>query len=504
MRQQELHKKENMDHECRGGQTYEELKIFTQQLAKKFCACLARLYILALVCGVTGCASAPSHSGIQVETPSQQVDAPELPLKKSSIPKIQAGEKILSTAQARKLLRSTWKNSYTTLLRLAQVEENITGDPLIAGNKVTLLFDGPQTMAAMMAAAKTAKDHINLETYIFDQDEIGMRFADLLIERQRAGIQVQIIYDSIGTLGTPDTFFERMRMAGIRLLEFNPIAPWRAAAPWSPNHRDHRKIMVVDGQIAFTGGVNISSAYANSSLFRSKKHSQATVGWRDTHVQIEGPAVAALQLSFLTTWNSQQAPLLADRDYFPELKIQGEQLVRVLLSEPDSAHDIYNAYLAALNQAQKSIHITCAYFVPTDEIMRVLIAAAKRGVDVKIILPGASDSALVTNASRSYFSTMLAAKIKIFLLNVAVLHAKTAVIDRAWGTVGSTNIDARSLLLNNEVNLMVFSEAFALTLENAFTEDLLSSKEITAAAWADRAFSTRAKEWLARQVAPWL
>ena len=221
-------------------------------------------------------------------------------------------------------------------------------------------------------------------------------------------------------------------------------------------------------------------------------------------MQIEGPAVGALQLSFLTTWHSQQAPQLADRDYFPELKIKGEQLVRVLLSEPDSAHDIYKAYLAALNQAQKSIHITCAYFVPTEEIMRVLTAAAKRGVDVKIILPGASDSALVTNASRSYFSAMLASGMRIFLLNVAVLHAKTAVIDRAWGTVGSTNIDTRSLLMNNEVNLMVFSEAFALTLEKAFTEDLLSSKEITAAAWADRAYSTRAKEWLARQVAPWL
>ena len=247
-----------MGDKYRGCQTSEELKIFTQQEVKENHACLTRLFALVLICSVIGCTSVPSHSEVQLEKSSLKADASKLSSEKPSIPKIQTGEKILSTAQARKLLRSNWKNSYTTLLRLAQVEETVTGDPLIAGNKVTLFFDGPETMAAMMEAVKNAKDHINLETYIFDQDEIGMRFADLLIERQRAGIQVQVIYDGIGTLSTPDKFFERMRAAGIRLLEFNPIAPWRAVGPWLPNHRDHRKIMVVDGQIAFTGGVNIS------------------------------------------------------------------------------------------------------------------------------------------------------------------------------------------------------------------------------------------------------
>lgn len=413
----------------------------------------------------------------------------------------------LSKRRSRTLLAERWKNSYQDTKALAVIEELATGQPLIAGNKVTLLYDGPQTMASMIAAIGAAKDHINLETYIFDQDAVGLKFADLLIARQQAGIQVHIIYDAVGTMGTPQAFFDKMRNAGIRLVAFNPINPLKRVGSWSPNNRDHRKILVVDGQVAFTGGVNISSTYANSSLFRSvnsKTRKNAKIGWRDTHLRIEGPAVAALQWEFLNSWAIQMAPALADSNFFPTLQNAGNQLVRILASAPGGDHDIYTAYILAINAAAVSVHITCAYFVPDVQILQALIQAARRGVDVKVILPGVTDSQLVFHAGRSFYSDMLDSGIRVYELQVAVLHAKTAVIDRLWSTVGSTNIDTRSFLHNYEINAVVFDNAFGLALESAFEEDLRFSTEVTPTQWAQRPLADRLKEWAARRLEYWL
>ncbi len=402
------------------------------------------------------------------------------------------------------LLDKRWRNSKVNVSKMATLEEAATGSPLISGNKVTLLYDGPQTMAEMMAAIRDAKDNINLETYIFDQDELGTEFAQLLMDRQRAGVQVNIIYDSIGTIGTPQEFFDKMRDAGIRLLAFNPVNPLRLIGPWEPNNRDHRKILVVDGMIAFTGGVNISSSYANSSLFRSKGRHKPNVGWRDTHIKIEGPAVAALQWAFLDTWIRGNSPDLPEKNYFPKLKDAGDKLVRVLLSGPDSDHDIYKAYLLAIQEAKNSIQITCAYFVPEPQILQALKDAVQRGVDVKIILPGVSDSGLVLNATRSYYDEMLASGIKLYQLQIAVLHAKTAVIDQVWATVGSTNIDTRSFLHNYEVNVVVFDVEFGHAMENAFKEDLRYSVEVTKEHWEKRSIKKKLNEWIARKFEYWL
>jgi cardiolipin synthase len=410
----------------------------------------------------------------------------------------------LSARKSKSLLSQRWRNSHVDLAALAALEEAATGSPLIAGNKVTLLYDGPQTMAAMIEAIKAAKDHINLETYIFDQDELGNQFADLLIERQRDGVQVNVIYDSVGTIGTPQFFFDRMRDAGIHLLAFNPVNPLKLVGPWRPNQRDHRKILVVDGVVAFTGGVNISSTYANSSLFRSKARRAAKVGWRDTHIKIEGPAVAALQWAFLDAWASQKSPDLPDSNFFPPLKEAGDKLVRVLASEPGGDYDIYKAYVLAIQEARKTIHITSAYFVPDAQILQALSDAAQRGVDVKIILPGVTDSGLVFHAARSFYSQMLASGIKLYQLQIAVLHAKTAVIDRVWSTVGSTNIDTRSFLHNNEINVVVLSGEFGDAMENAFTEDLSYSLEMTQEQWEQRPLSDRLKEWTSRRLEYWL
>lgn len=419
-------------------------------------------------------------------------------------PTVTNAQGTLSAKTSKSLLTRRWRNSHVDMAALAALEEAATGSPLIAGNKVTLLYDGPQTMAAMIASIKAAKDHINLETYIFDQDELGVQFADLLIERQRAGVQVNVIYDSVGTIGTPQAFFDRMRDAGVRLLAFNPVNPLKLVGPWQPNQRDHRKILVVDGVVAFTGGVNISSTYANSSLFRSKARRSTEVGWRDTHIQIEGPAVAALQLAFLDNWASQKSPELPDSNFFPPLKEAGDKLVRVLASEPGGDYEIYKAYVLAILEAKTTVHITSAYFVPDAQILQALIDAAKRGVEVKIILPGVTDSGLVFHAAQSYYDEMLAGGIKIYQLQIAVLHAKTAVIDKVWSTVGSTNIDTRSFLHNNEINVVVYSAEFGAAMENAFLEDLNYSVEITQEKWNQRPLGDRLKEWTARRLEYWL
>jgi cardiolipin synthase A/B len=422
-------------------------------------------------------------------------------------PTVTNAQGTLSEKKSIALLARRWRNAYVPhgdIKALAALEEAATGSPLIAGNKVTLLYDGPQTMAAMIEAISAAKHHINLETYIFDQDELGIRFADLLIARQRAGVQVNVIYDSVGTIGTPQAFFDNMRDAGIHLVAFNPVNPLKLIGPWGPNNRDHRKILVVDGVVGFTGGVNISSTYATSSLFRSKARRNAKVGWRDTHIKVEGPAVAALQMAFLDTWASQNSPDLPESNFFPPIVEAGDKLVRVLASEPGGDHEIYKTYVLAIQEAKKTVHITSAYFVPDVQILRALSDAAQRGVDVKIILPGVTDSGLVLHAAQSFYSEMLASGIRIYQLQIAVLHAKTAVIDKVWATVGSTNIDTRSFLHNHEINVVVFGDEFANTMENTFAEDLRDSVEITNEKWEQRSLGDRIKEWAARRLEYWL
>lgn len=419
-------------------------------------------------------------------------------------PSVVNAQGALSDRNATSVLARRLGHSRVDAKALAGLEEAATGRPLIVGNKVTLLFDGPMTIAAMMAAVATAKDTINLETYLFDQDPLGMKFADLLIAKQKEGVQVSIIYDCVGTAGTPEAFFTRMQQAGIRLLPFHPVSPLHKLGRWRINNRDHRKILVVDGKVAFAGGVNITAAYARGSLFKSQDKTSTSVGWRDTHLQIEGPAVAALQWMFLDNWASQKEGALPDRDYFPPLSQPGNKVLRVLASQPGGEHEIYKAYFLAIEGATKSIHITAAYFVPDVQIMKALRDAAHRGVDVKIILPSVSDGATVFRASHSFYTQMLEAGIKVYELKTSVLHAKTAVIDGGWSTVGSTNMDMRSFLHNKEVNVVVMGDDFGSELENAFQEDLKDSNEIKLERWARRPLAQRFKEWSARLLAYWL
>lgn len=212
--------------------------------------------------------------------------------------------------------------------RQIALEQEIVGSPLVVGNKVTLLQDGPATYRAMFAAVANAKDHINVESYIIDDDEVGRQFADLLVERQAQGVQVNLIYDSVGALRTPRSYFDRLTQAGVSVLEFNPVNPLAVKKPWKLNRRDHRKLLVVDGRTAFIGGINISSVYSTgSSVAGSRGPVDLTDGWRDTDIQLDGPVVAEFQKLFIQTWEKQHGQPLAQKDYFPALAPQGREMV---------------------------------------------------------------------------------------------------------------------------------------------------------------------------------
>lgn len=405
------------------------------------------------------------------------------------------------------LLDQRWGRHAPDLKTRAALEEAATGAPLIAGNKLTLLFDGPQTMEEMLAAISNAHHSINLETYIFDQDSLGLKFAAALIEKQQQGVAVCIIYDSVGTIGVPQAFFERMRDAGVKLVAFNPVNPARLHGnAWKLNNRDHRKILIVDGKLGFTGGINISDTYSRSSLFRSKVQpaDRSEVGWRDTHVKIEGPAVAALQWIFVRTWTQQHAQALPEVDFFPPQTDAGDKLVRVLASEPGGDFEIFKAYMLALQAAKKSIHLTSGYFVPDQQTVDALIHAAQRGVDVKVVLPGVTDSALVFHAGHAAYEQLLRGGVQLYHLKLTVLHAKTAVIDASWSTVGSSNIDMRSFMHNSELNIIVPDQAFGHDMETAFAEDLRNSQQITLEQWQQRSIKERLMEWAARIINYWL
>ena len=414
----------------------------------------------------------------------------------------------LSAARSKQViegLRSAGKDT-DVLDRHLALEQAISDSPLLAGNKVTLLQNGPATYAAMFAAIATARDHINMETYILEDDEVGRQFAAALIDKQRQGVQVNLIHDSVGTLGTPAEFFQRLVDAGINVLEFNPVNPLTAKAGWDVNQRDHRKLLITDGRTAFLGGINISSVYSSgSSVGRKPTRPSDKQAWRDTDLQIEGPTVAELQKLFLETWEKQKGKPLAPREFFPVLVRAGNEVVHSIGSSPDDAYSlIYATLISAINSAEREVLLTNAYFVPDPQLVKSLKDAVARGVDVKLVLPGRTDSALVFHAGRSHYSDLLRSGIKIYERKDVLLHAKTALIDGVWSTVGSTNLDWRSFLHNQELNAVVLGAEFGSRMRKAFDDDLAQSRQITLEEWESRTLDLRVKELFGRLWQYWL
>ena len=443
-----------------------------------------------------GCATLPEVSQIVEEAPTAQT------------PRIVSERGPLSLRESRSLLERLKRSAQPTDLmeRHAAVLELVWANPLTKGNRVTLLTDGKATFAAMFKALQSARDHINLETFKIDDDETGRRFSELLRQKQAAGVQVNFIYDSVGSLSTPPSFFQQLRDAGIRVVAFNPIIPVPGREEWGLTHRDHRKLLIVDGRIAIMGGVNISKVYSYSmSAYKRERGSKAPVHWRDTDIQIEGPVVAEFQKLFLDTWKRQKGPQLPDRTYFPDLREKGTALVRAIGSTPGQNNRVpFIAYVSAIDFARKSVHLTNSYFVPDDQMTEALTGAAKRGVDVKIILPGISDSKLALYAQRHHYSELLDSGVKIYEHSTALLHAKTAVIDSVWSTVGSTNMDFLSLLKNDEVNAIILSREFAGEMEGMFARDLADSKPIRREDWKRRPALPRVRDWFVNLFLRWL
>ncbi|PKO31834.1 MAG: cardiolipin synthase B [Betaproteobacteria bacterium HGW-Betaproteobacteria-7] len=377
------------------------------------------------------------------------------------------------------------------------LEQAVVGSPLVLGNKVVLLHDGPATYGAMFAAIAAARDHINLETYIFEDDEIGQQFADLLLAQRQRGLQVNLIHDSFGGIATPTAFFDRLREGGIDVVEFNPINPLAGGQPWLINHRDHRKLLIVDGRVAFIGGVNISSVYASGSgARRHRPVASDKVSWRDTHLQIDGPVVGELQKLFLETWRKQRGEPLVGADYFPTPVVAGQDIVRAIGSTPDDPYSrIYVTLMSAIGNAEHSIQLTNAYFVPDVQLLKALTDAAGRGVAVTLILPGESDSQIVLHAGRAHYAQLLRAGVRIHERRGALLHAKTALIDGVWSCVGSANLDWRSLVDNDEVVAVILGREFAAQMTAMIGRDLAASEAITLESWEHRSLLMRLKEW---------
>jgi cardiolipin synthase A/B len=378
--------------------------------------------------------------------------------------------------------------------------------PLVAGNRVTLLVDGPNTLSAIRHAIESAHHHVHLETYIFADDEVGRALRDLLIGRRQQGIEVRVLYDAIGSVTTPAAFFEPMRQVGVEVRQFRPLNPARTL-PWKLNNRDHRKIVVVDGRVAFTGGINISSTYASSSSLRPGPKTGQEEAWRDTHVEIEGPAAAQFQTMFVKIWERAGGKLGdASAQYFPPLAPSGSELVAAVASSGGDRHEttIYDTYVAAIGHASRRLWMTQAYFAPDPSLRQGLIDAARRGVDVRVIVPSFSDSALIFRASRADYDELLSGGVRIYEQRYAMLHAKSMVIDSALSMVGSANFDIRSFLHNNEVNAVVVGSDFAERMEALFQRDLGDTRELQLETWRKRPWLDRFKEFTSSWFSYWL
>lgn len=379
---------------------------------------------------------------------------------------------------------------------LRQQGERFAGIPFLGGNKVELLKDGPASFAALTEAIRSAQTRIDMESYEFDE-KAGGEFSDMLLAARSRGVEVNLVYDAWGAAGTPTALFDRLRAGGVRVLEFNPLHP-NGRVPVELNKRDHRKLLCIDGRMAITGGVNISAVYENAPKPRGADPAQQA--WRDTDVRIEGPVVAQFERYFMETWRQQRGPALADPPATPATAV-GDTVVQAIDGAPDSEQPlIYRTLLAAVTLSQTSAHLTTGFFVPTPDLAAALIAAARRGVDVQIVVPGQSDSGAAVAAGRAGYGDLLEAGVRIHERQGRILHAKTAVIDGQWSAVGSSNLDWRSTVWNNEIDAIILGAEFGGRMEAMFVDDVKDSHTVTLDAWRRRGLGERVQEIRAKLV----
>jgi len=396
------------------------------------------------------------------------------------------------------------------------------------GTRVQLYKDG-EGLRAAYEAIQSAKRRICLEMYIFASDETGMAFAELLAEKARQGLKVFVLYDSLGSLATDEKMFLMMRRAGVIVREFHPFWPWKGKSQWRPFNRDHRKLLVIDDDVAWMGGLNIAGEYAGSWVVKSG--GPVLEPWRDSAVGIHGPAAREYRQVFRRTWNyAKQRTHVRELEYVHNLDgICGERCqwpfpathrprrgvnlfdtpegagqLGILASVPQRHSPLRPFLNRLIRDARKSVMLTMAYFAPHDDLIEELCRAARRGVRVQLMLPGRGDVKVLMIAARSFYETLMTAGVQIYERQGAVLHAKTMVIDGLISMVGSTNLDYRSIEFNLEVSTLIRSRTFGGQMIHLFENDIHYAKRIKPDRWRKRPVRDRFVQWLVSRVRNWL
>jgi cardiolipin synthase len=361
----------------------------------------------------------------------------------------------------------------------------LLGPPLVGGNRAEVLLNGHQIFPSMLEAIGRARRTITFETFIYWSGEIGRKFADALGERARAGVKVHVLIDWVGSQRMDEELLDTMKRAGVDVRRYHPLR-WYTLARL--NNRTHRKLMIVDGRIGFTGGVGIADEWSGDA--QDPQH------WRDTHFRVEGPVVGQMQAAFLDNWTEVTGVVLHGEDYFPALEPQGEHLAQMFTSSPGGGSESMQLmYLIAIAAAKKSIHLSASYFVPDEIASKMLVQALERGVRVRIILPGPLiDQSTVRKASRARWGPLLRAGAEIHEFQPTMFHCKVMVVDEVWTSVGSTNFDNRSFAVNDEANLNVFDAAFARRQIEIFRGDLQHARRITLEEWEKRPWGEKLRE----------
>jgi cardiolipin synthase len=365
----------------------------------------------------------------------------------------------------------------------------LSNPPPLEGNRIRLLVNGDEIYPAMLAAISRAERSVNMESYIFWSGRASTRFRDALVERAQHGVEVRILLDALGStrskLRREDVEF--LREGGCRVEFYHPVRPWMLDRI---NHRSHRRILVVDGRVAFTGGAGIADVWLGNA--ETAEH------WRDTHVEVTGPVVAQLQSAFQENWGAVRGEALTGDAFFPKLERAGSVRAQVITSSPESPSSATKLlYAISISAATKRLWLSNSYFLPDEDTSALLVEAAKRGVDVHILVPGKVNDVPATKAgARSSFGTLLAGGVKISEYQPTMFHPKTMVVDGLFATIGSTNFDNRSFRLNDEINLAVYDRETGRKLEELFEKDLARSRLYTLQQWRDRPVRERLTELL--------
>jgi cardiolipin synthase A/B len=366
--------------------------------------------------------------------------------------------------------------------------EAYAGAPIVGGNRADILLNGEQIFPAMLEAIRGAQSTITYAQYFYEDGPISRDLSEAMAERCRAGIGVNVLLDAFGTLSMPKEYSDAMSRSGCHVTWFRPLSQYVFRRY---SNRNHRRILVIDGRVGFTGGSGVSRKWMGNG--RTENH------WRDTDIRIQGPAVEYLQAAFVENWLEATGVVLGGEAYFPRpIPPGGDVYAQVVKSSPAAgSFAMYTTFLLAVNSARRSIHITNPYFVIDERMREALIAARRRDVRVLVLVPGAIDHNIVRQASRRQFGELLLAGIQIYEYVPALLHSKTMVIDGVWATVGSTNLDNRSFAVNDELNVIVYNRDLAQRLEAAFMDDLTRSRRITFEEWKKRGITAKLLETLA-------